>query len=106
MTDTKRSGGWKQLGFVVLLSLPSVFCICTSLQFSQDSDYARSAMWFIYQVSQYVAVVGILVAAGLCVAEFAQARISRVALWMMIATVVLSVYLLWLGVHVFRSPWF
>lgn len=106
MTETPRSGGWKQLGFVVLLSLPSVFCVCASLQFSHESDYARSATWFIYQVSQYVAVVGILVSAGLCVAEYAQATISRIALWLMIATVIVSIYLLWLAIHVFRSPWF
>jgi hypothetical protein len=106
MTDTKRSGGWKQLGFVALLSLPAIFCVCASNEFSTDSDYQRSALWFIFQISQYIGVVCILIGAGLCIAEYVQARISRVALALMIGTVLASIYLLWLGIHIYRSPWF
>jgi hypothetical protein len=106
MANQERPEGWKQLGFVVLVSLPAVFCIVASAQFANDSDYARSALWFIFQVAQYVAVVGILVNIGICIVAYADLRTSRVAWALMVITVLGSIYLLWMGIHIYKSPWF
>jgi hypothetical protein len=101
-----RTEGWKQFGFTILLSLPAIFCVVASAQFSNDSDYTRSALWFIFEGSQYLAIVCILVGAGICVVAFADEHTSRIAASLMAATVLVSVYLVWLGIHMYKSPWF
>jgi hypothetical protein len=97
----ERTEGWKQFGFTILLSLPAIFCVVASAQFSNDSDYTRSALWFIFEGSQYLAIICILVGAGICVVAFADEHTSRIAASLMAATV-----LVWLGIHMYKSPWF
>jgi hypothetical protein len=106
MSNPERRDGWKQLGFTVLLCLPAISCAVASEQFSNESDYARSALWFIFQVAQYVSVVCILVGIGICIVAWVDEHTSRVAWALMVATVVVSIYLLWFGVHIYKSPWF
>jgi undecaprenyl pyrophosphate phosphatase UppP len=106
MTNPERTDGWKQWGFTVLLALPSMFCLAASAQFSGESDYKSSALWFIFQVGQYLAVVCALIGIGICFYAYADEKTSRVALGLMVATVLSSIYLLWLGIHIYRSPWF
>jgi undecaprenyl pyrophosphate phosphatase UppP len=106
MTNPERTDGWKQWGFTVLLALPALFCLAASAQFSNESDYTRSALWFIFQMGQYLAVVCALIGIGVCFYAYADEKTSRVALCLMVATVLSSIYLLWLGIHIYRSPWF
>jgi hypothetical protein len=106
MANHERTDGWKQLGFVILLSLPAIFCVVASAQFANDSDYMRSALWFIFELGQYLAVIGIVVGAGICVVAFADENTSRVAWALMVITVLVSIYLLWMGIHIYKSPWF
>jgi uncharacterized membrane protein len=59
-----------------------------------------------YQVSQYIGVVGIIVAASLTVFKASEGKSSRIAVTLMGCSVLLAVFLLWYAVHIYRSPWF
>jgi len=59
-----------------------------------------------YQVSQYVGVIGIIVGAALTIIKASEGKISRVAVSLMGFSVPLSAFLLWYAVHIYRSPWF
>ena len=51
-------------GFVIstlLLCLPSLFAVFSSMQVATSGGVGTSALWFTFQVSEYVGVVGILV---------------------------------------------
>ncbi|MGA8037627.1 MAG: hypothetical protein WA823_02015 [Candidatus Acidiferrales bacterium] len=106
MSTPARTEGWKQLGFIILLTIPAIFCVVASAQFDNGSDYTRSALWFIFEGGQYLAIVCILIGIGICVVAFADEHTSRVAAALMAVTVLVSVYLLWLGIHIYKSPWF
>jgi hypothetical protein len=106
MTETARTEGWKQFGFTVLLALPAIFCVVASAQFDNGSDYTRSALWFIFEGAQYLAVVCIIVGLGICVVAFSDERTSRIAASLIAATMLGAIYLVWLGIHIYKSPWF
>ena len=106
MSNMVRTEGWKQFGFTILLTLPAIFCAVASAQFSNGSDYTRSALWFIFEGAQYLAVVCIIVGAGICVVAFSDEHTSRVAASLIAVTVLGAIYLVWLGIHIYKSPWF
>jgi hypothetical protein len=59
-----------------------------------------------YQVSQYIGMIGIVVAAALTIIKASDGTTSRIAVILMGFSVLLSVFLLWYAVHIYRSPWF
>ncbi len=70
------------------------------------TSYYSSALWFMFQMSQYIGVIGVIVAASLTIIKASEGKISRIALALMGFSVLLSVFLLWFAVHIYRSPWF
>jgi hypothetical protein len=105
MTNEQRSGGYGMFGVTMLLCLPALLNVFVSAEISGTS-YHSSALWFMYQVSQYIAVIGIIVAASLTVIKASDGKSSRFAVTLMGFSVLLSVFLLWYAVHIYRSPWF
>jgi hypothetical protein len=105
MTNEQRSGGYGMFGVTMLLCLPALLNVFVSAEISGTS-YHSSALWFMYQVSQYIGVLGIIVAAALTIIKASEGAISRVAVMLMGFSVLLSVFLLWYAVHIYRSPWF
>jgi chromate transport protein ChrA len=100
-----RRGGYGMFGVTMLLCLPAMLAVFVSAEISGTS-YHSSALWFMYQVSQYIAVIGIIVAAALTVMKASDGKSSRIAVTLMGFSVLLSVFLLWYAVHIYRSPWF
>jgi hypothetical protein len=101
----KPSGGG---GFVIstlLLCLPSLFAVFSSMQIA-TGGMGSSALWFIYQVSEYVGIVGIIVGAVLTIIKATDGTISKLYFGLMGVSVVLSVFLLWYAFYIYRSPWF
>jgi hypothetical protein len=101
----KPSGGG---GFVIstlLLCLPSLFAVFSSMQIA-TGGMGSSALWFIYQVSEYVGIVGIIVGAVLTIIKATDGTISKLYVGLMGVSVVLSVFLLWYAFYIYRSPWF
>jgi len=92
-------------GVTMLMCLPAALAVFVSAQISGNA-YHSSALWFMYQVSQYISVIGIVVGAALTVIKASEGKISRIALALMGFSVLLSVFLLWYAVHIYRSPWF
>jgi hypothetical protein len=92
-------------GVTMLLCLPAMLAVFVSAEISGTS-YHSSALWFMYQVSQYLGVIGIIVAAALTVVKASDGKSSRVAVTLMGFSVLLSLFLLWYAVHIYRSPWF
>jgi type III secretory pathway component EscS len=105
MTDKPTGGG----GFVIstlLLCLPSLFAVFSSMQVASSGGVGTSALWFIFQVSEYVGVVTILVGTVLTLIKATDGTISKFYVSLMGLSVVLSVFLLWYAFHIYRSPWF
>jgi hypothetical protein len=105
MTSEPRSGGYGMFGVMMLLCLPAMLAVFVSAQIT-GSAYHSSALWFMYQVSQYIGIIGIIVGAALTVIKASEGKISRIAVVLMGFSVLLSVFLLWYAVHIYRSPWF
>jgi hypothetical protein len=85
--------------------LPAALSVFVSAQITGNA-YHSSALWFMYQVSQYLGMIGIVVAASLTVVKASDGKSSRIAVMLMGFSVLLSVFLLWYAVHIYRSPWF
>jgi hypothetical protein len=103
--SSKSTGGG---GFVIstlLMCLPSLFAVFSSMQVA-NGGVGTSALWFIYQVSESIGVVGIIVGAVLTIIKATDGTISRIYVGLMGASVLLSVFLLWYAFHIYRSPWF
>jgi hypothetical protein len=92
-------------GVTMLFCLPAMLNVFVSAEISGNS-YHSSALWFMYQVTQYIGVLGIIVGAALTIIKASQRKISRIAVILMGFSVLLSVFLLWYAVHIYRSPWF
>jgi hypothetical protein len=105
MTNEPRSGGYAMFGVTMLLCLPAALSVFVSAQITGNA-YHSSALWFMYQVSQYIGMIGIVVAASLTVVKASDGKSSRIAVMLMGFSVLLSVFLLWYAVHIYRSPWF
>ncbi len=105
MTNERRSGGYGMFGVTMLLCLPVMLAVFVSAQISGNS-YHSSALWFMYQVSEYIGVIGIVVGAALTVVRASDGKSSRIAVTLMGFSVLLAVFLLWYAVHIYRSPWF
>jgi hypothetical protein len=105
MTNELRRGGYGTFGVTMSFCLPAMLDVFVSAQISGTS-YHSSALWFMFQVCQYLSVIGIIVAATLTVMKASEGKISRVAVMLMGFSVLFSVFLLWYAVHIYRSPWF
>jgi hypothetical protein len=105
MTSEPRSGGYGMFGVTMLFCLPAMLDVFVAAQISGTSYYS-SALCFIFQVCQYLGVIGIIVAASLTIIKASEGKISRIAVMLMGFSVLLSVFLLWYAVHIYRSPWF
>ncbi len=105
MTNGPRAGGFGAFGVTVLLCLPAAFAAVSSAVTSRGG-VGTSGVWFMYQVSQYVGALGIVVAAALTVIKASDGKSSRIAVGLMGLSVVFAVFLLWYAVHIYRSPWF
>jgi hypothetical protein len=105
MTNDLRSGGYGMFGVTMLFCLPAMLDVFVSAQISGTS-YHSSALWFMFQVCQYLGVIGIIVAAALTIIKASEGKISRLAVTLMGCSVLLSVFLLWYAAHIYRSPWF
>jgi hypothetical protein len=103
--EQSRSGGYGMFGITMLLCLPAMLDVFVSAQITGNA-YHSSALWFMYQVSQYLGIIGIIVAAALTIIKASEGKISRIAVALMGFSVLLSVFLLWYAVHIYRSPWF
>jgi uncharacterized membrane protein len=55
-----KGGGVTTLLFTVLLVSPCFFAWASSYVISQGGINSHSGMWFLYQVSQYLAYLGLL----------------------------------------------
>ena len=106
MTNSPRKGGFGLLGATALLCLPSLFAVFSSSAIAHSGGVGSSALWFMFQVSQYVGGIGIVVAAALVVMKFGEGKISRIALGLMAVSVLGAIFLQWYAVHIYRSPWF
>jgi hypothetical protein len=106
MTNSPRKGGFGLLGATALLCLPSLFAVFSSRAIAQGGGTGSSALWFMFQVSQYVGGIGIVVAAVLIIMKASEAKISRIAIGLMTVAVLAAIFLQWYAIHIYRSPWF
>jgi type III secretory pathway component EscS len=101
----QASGGGGYVIATLLLCLPSLFAVFSSMAIA-TGGMGSSALWFIYQVAEYVGVVGILVGTVLTLIKATDHTISVFYVTLMAVSVMLSVFLLWYAFHIYRSPWF
>jgi hypothetical protein len=102
----KRGGGIATLLYTLLLVSPCFFAWACSYVLSQGGPNSHSGMWFIYQVSQYLAYLGLVVAFVLTIINAKQAVISRIIVVLMALCIVSGISALWYSVHIYRSPWY
>src|SRR5580700_1162098 len=99
-------GGVATLLFTLLLVSPCFFAWACSYVISQGGPNSHSGMWFIYQVSQYLAYLGLIAAVVLTMIHAKQDAISRSIVFLMALSIVSGISALWYAVHIYRSPWY
>jgi type III secretory pathway component EscS len=102
---TKARGGGGYVIATLLLCLPSLFAVFSSMTLA-TGGMGSSALWFIFQVAEYVGIVGIIVGTVLTLIKATDGTISVFYVALMAVSVMLSVFLLWYAFHIYRSPWF
>jgi hypothetical protein len=105
MQDRKLSGP-AAFWLTLLLIAPSIISFLASAVLSREADFPSSALWFLYNDSLYIGYVGVVIAGILTVFKAVQGQISRVFVWLMGASVIAAVFLLWYAHHVYRNPWY
>ena len=80
-----QRGGVTTLLFTLLLVSPCFFAWASSYVISQGGPNSHSGMWFLYQVSQYLACLGLAVAAVLTIINVKQPAVSRIIVLLMLA---------------------
>jgi hypothetical protein len=101
-----QRGGVTTLLFTLLLVSPCFFAWASSYVISQGGPNSHSGMWFLYQVSQYLACLGLAVAAVLTIINVKQPAVSRIIVFLMAISIVSGISALWYAVHIYRSPWY
>jgi hypothetical protein len=101
-----KGGGVTTLLFTVLLISPCFFAWASSYVISQGGINSHSGMWFLYQVSQYLAYLGLLVALVLTIIHGSQQRMSRIFVFLMALLIASGISALWYATHIYRSPWY
>jgi hypothetical protein len=101
-----QRGGVTTLLFTLLLVSPCFFAWASSYVISQGGPNSHSGMWFMYQVSQYLACLGLVVAAVLTIINVKQPAVSRIIVFLMTISIVSGISALWYAVHIYRSPWY
>ena len=101
-----QRGGVTTLLFTLLLVSPCFFAWASSYVISQGGPNSHSGMWFLYQVSQYLACLGLAVAAVLTIINVKQPAISRIIVFLMAISIAGGISALWYAVHIYRSPWY
>ncbi|MGB8542037.1 MAG: hypothetical protein WCD49_10430 [Candidatus Acidiferrales bacterium] len=101
-----KRGGVATLLSTLLLVSPCFFAWACSWVISQGGPNSHSGTWFIYQVSQYLAGLGLVVAAVLTIINGTQHAISRVIVFLMALSILCGISALWYAVHIYRSPWY
>jgi len=101
-----KRGGVTTLLFTLLLVSPCFFAWACSWVISQGGPNSHSGMWFIYQVSQYLAYLGLVVALVLTIINAKESAISRIIVVLMAISIVSGISALWYAVHIYRSPWY
>ncbi|MGD0956732.1 MAG: hypothetical protein ABR953_07855 [Candidatus Acidiferrales bacterium] len=103
--DRKLSGP-AAFWLTLLLITPSVVSVFASAALSREAGFPSSALWFLYNDSLYIGYVGVVIAGILTVIKAVQGQISRVFVWLMGASVIVAILLLWYAHHVYRNPWY
>jgi hypothetical protein len=98
--------GVPTLLFTALLVSPCFFAWASSYVISQGGAGSHSGMWFMYQVSQYIAYLGLVVAVVLTIINGWQRAISRIFIFLMALLIVSGISALWYATHIYRSPWY
>src|ERR1700722_3219299 len=101
-----QRGGVTTLLFTLLLVSPCFFAWASSYVISQGGPNSHSGMWFLYQVSQYLACLGLAVAAVLTIINVKQPAVSRTIVFLMAISIAGGISALWYAVHIYRSPWY
>ena len=101
-----KRGGVTTLLFTALLVSPCFFAWASSYVISQGGAGSHSGMWFMYQVSQYLSYLGLVVAVVLTIINGSQRAMSRIFIFLMALLIVSGVSALWYATHIYRSPWY
>jgi len=104
--EEQRSNGPGKFALSLLLIVPSILSFLASAAIVQNLDFPASALWFIYEVSWYIGIVGALIIVAMLVNGALQGTISAAFLWLMATVAVIGIALIWYASHIYRSPWY
>jgi hypothetical protein len=101
-----KRGGVTTLLFTALLVSPCFCAWASSYVISQGGAGSHSGMWFLYQVSQYLSYLGLVVAAVLTIVNGSLRTTARIFIFLMALLIVGGISALWYATHIYRSPWY
>jgi hypothetical protein len=105
LVEPRKMTGPENLALTLLFAAPSALSLFASYAVMHDWLYSTSALWFIYEISFYLGVLGAVLAGSLTTVQVARRELPAAFLWLMGISTAAAVLIVWYAAHIFRSPW-
>ena len=105
LVQPREMTGPENLALTLLFAAPSALSLFASYAVMHDWLYSTSALWFIYEISFYLGILGAVLAGSLTAVQAARRHIPAAFLWLMGISTAAAVSIVWYAAHIFHSPW-
>ena len=102
----EESRGPARIALSLLLIAPAILSFLASAAISRNTEFPASALWFMYQVSWYIGMVGTAIVVGMTVTAAMRQGISSIFVWLMGIVGAAGVFLVWYASHIYKTPWY
>jgi hypothetical protein len=105
IAQVRQVGGPGMLAIALILMSPSALALFASYMLVHRALYYVSALWFVYEISFYLGVLGVCLTVVLAIGEAVQRRIPSVFVWLMGIVALAATFFDWYASHIYLSPW-
>jgi hypothetical protein len=105
IVQVRELDGSGMLALAFLFMAPSALALFASYVLLHGALYYASALWFVYEISFYLGIVGICLTVALVITSSLHRGIPGVFVWLMGVVAIASAFLDWYAAHIYRSPW-
>lgn len=102
----EKSRGPARFALSLLLIVPAILSFLASAAISRDTEFPASALWLVYEVSWYIAILGAAIVVGMTVSAAVRQGVSNPFVWLMGIVAVAGIFLIWYASHIYKTPWY
>jgi hypothetical protein len=102
----EESRGQARFALSLLLIVPAILSFLASAAISRNTEFPASSLWFVYQVSWYIGMVGTAIVVGMTVTAAVRRGASDISVWLMGIVAAAGIFLVWYASHIYKTPWY